>query len=260
MAMFLRTMKAETIKLKRTLALWVAVLAPLAICLLNLVVYWSRIDDLRRLEIEDPQNMWASVVNQSLTLWLVLTLVAFISLQTALLGNSEHGERTLKALFVQPVPRWMIYLAKLLVGAGLLLVSMLTLLVGTVLVGAEVEALMPGTGFNFSFFPWDDLVRPVLDAYVLALAAVSLHTWIAMRFRSFIVTLSVGMVATVVNFLVILSQKGQEWGWWLPWSLPLNAHANMTLGHLEAGMWISIGLTLVLAVAGCVEISRRDIY
>ena len=134
MAMFFRTLNAETIKLKRTLALWVAVLAPLALCLLNLVVYWSRIDDLRRLEIEDPQNMWGNIVNQSFTLWLVLTLVAYISLETALLGNSEHGERTLKALFVQPVPRWMIYLAKLLVGAGLLLLSTTTLVIATVLV------------------------------------------------------------------------------------------------------------------------------
>ena len=68
------------------------------------------------------------------------------------------------------------------------------------------------------------------------------------------------MIATVVNFLVIISEKGQAWGWWLPWSLPLNAHAGMTLGHLGEGMWISLGLTLVLTVAGCVEISRRDIY
>jgi lantibiotic transport system permease protein len=260
MAMFLCTVKAETIKLRRTLALWVAVLAPLAICLLNLVVYWSRIDDLRRLEIVDPNNMWGNIVTQSFTLWLVLTLVAYISLETALLGNSEHGERTLKALFVQPVPRWWIYLAKLLVGAGLLALSTLTLVLATVLVGAAVEAMLPGTGYAFQSFPWDELVRPALNAFVLALAALALHTWIGMRFRSFIATLSVGMIATVVNFLVILSQKGQEWGWWLPWTLPLNAHPNMSLGHLEDGMWISLGVALALTVAGCIEISRRDIY
>ncbi len=259
MPLFLRVLTAENIKLRRTLALWVTVLAPLVVCVLDLFIYLSRFQDMQAMQME-LTNAWDSLARQALMLWVVLTLVPFISLETALVSNLEHGQSTLKALFVQPAPRWMIYLAKLAAGAVLLLLGMLALVVGTLLSGVILEAAFPGGGYKFQSFPWDELVRPALNAYVLALAAVTLHTWIGMRFRSFVVTLGIGIVATVFNFLVIMSQKGQQMGWWLPWALPLNTLDGMSPGHLQDGLLISLGLAAGLALFGCWEISRRDIY
>ena len=56
-----------------------------------------------------------------------------------------------------------------------------------------------------------------------ALLIVALQTWIAVRWRSFTVAVSVGMSATVMGFLIGQSER---FGHWYPWSMPMQVLAG----------------------------------
>jgi hypothetical protein len=71
------------------------------------------------------------------------------------------------------------------------------------------------------------MVRILWLVYLIFLVILSIHTWIALRFHSFTVAVGVGMAAAIA---------------WLPWALAVGI-----LGGLA------------LAVAGCWEVTRRDV-
>jgi lantibiotic transport system permease protein len=83
---------------------------------------------------------------------------------------------------------------------------------------------------------------------------VALHTWLAIRWRSFTVAVSIGMSATVMGFLIGQSER---FGHWYPWSMPLQVLAGK-------GQWTSFvvaaGLAggLLAGLAGLADFRRRE--
>jgi hypothetical protein len=69
-----------------------------------------------------------------------------VSLEAALLAGLEHRENTWKQLFSLPIPRWTIYVPKLLVGFMLVCLSPLVLALGIGLEGAILLRLRPAPG------------------------------------------------------------------------------------------------------------------
>ena len=84
---------------------------------------------------------------------------------------------------------------------------------------------------------------------------VALHTWAAIRWRSFTVAVSIGMTATVAGFLIGQSAR---FGKFYPWTLPLQVHAAD--GRFLA--WaITVGLVggAVVTLLATVGFSRREV-
>ena len=92
---------AETLKMKRTLALSLTFLAPLLVVALNFVIYWQRGSTLA----PQQDNVWIRLTQNNLVLWDLITLPLFVTLQTALLGGLEHTQKNWKHLFALPVAR-----------------------------------------------------------------------------------------------------------------------------------------------------------
>src|SRR4051812_8426624 len=109
-----RAIYAETLKMKRTLALKIVVLAPVGVVVLTLFVASQAPYSTLRVGSRaiDP---WRALSRLNFQFWGLLMLPMYIALQTALMAGLDHADNQWKALFARPVPRWNTYVAKLLV-------------------------------------------------------------------------------------------------------------------------------------------------
>lgn len=247
---FIRVAAAERHKMKRTLGLWLAPLAPLVIIALQMAVVLDG-----RVHYEQaPLESWGSYVRQTMFLWSVLMLPLFVTLETALLANLEHANQQWKHLYALPIRRGSIYAAKQLNGMLLIGLSMAALGVFTGLSGLALRLIAPGLGFEEPV-PWADILRYAGLSYLASWLIISIHTWIALRWPSFVVASAAGIAFVVVAVMVIQSNYGP----WYPWTLPA-----ILVNDLSEGLkpWTALALGslggLAAAVLGGWEMSRRD--
>jgi len=143
MNMLLRAMSAEMLKTKRTLTLWLIVLAPLAIAFLEFVTHMQYGARAAR----PNTDAWLSLMHHSLVLWSLLMLPLFVTLETGLLNAQEHNNKMWKQLYATPLPRWTIYAAKQLMGLALIGASTLMLLAMSLGAGLLLNVFRPELGF-----------------------------------------------------------------------------------------------------------------
>jgi len=248
----LRALYAEQLKLKRTLALWLAPLAPLVIIGLQMAIVLERTEYYRA---QGNSDAWIEYGGQTAFLWTVLLLPLFITLETALLANLEHGNGQWKHLFALPVPRGAIYAAKQVSAMVIIGLSMAALYVYTVLSGLALRLLVPGLGFEAPV-PWWDFFRYIGLAYLASLLILAVHTWVALRWHSFVVASAVGIAAMVVAVVVMQS----DWGAWYPWTLPALVAYGLEAGEKILSLLLagSLGGIAAALLAGW-DVVRRDV-
>jgi lantibiotic transport system permease protein len=252
MTYLLRAISAEFLKLNRTLALAMIVVAPGTVALLAFMVM------LRSVSLNPDIEIWATMIPNGVLLWGLMALPLFITLESALLAGLEHNANTWKHLGALPVPRWSIYLAKYLIIMAVIAASIVSLIVLLVASGLLVAILMPHITLNFGVFDWGATLTRLGAMFLASWLIIAIHTWVSIRWQSFTVAVGVGMAATVANFFIIQSDISQFY----PWTLPILANGS-TLGLPEANLALilvfSIIGSLVVTFFGIIEVSRRDI-
>ena len=245
-----RSLSAELLKTKRTLAFWMVLIAPTVMCLLQFMV-------LMKMSVsgDAPRDMWRSTASNTFSIWTILAMPLFITLETALLANVEHGEKQWKHLFALALPRWSVYAAKWLVAAGMAAASMAVLIGETVLFGYAAQALRPALHFD-GLPPVGWMAQIGGLVFLCSLLILSIHTWVALHWKSFTVAVGVGMAATVANIIVINSQ---EWAPYYPWAMPAQALPVTESTILPVVLAACLAGSLALALLGGWEVTRRDV-
>lgn len=244
-----RALSAETLKLRGTLALWMALIAPAVVVVLY-VLQLSTMD----LSKGPPRgDGWQTFLQSAMVLWAFLMLPLFVTLESALLAGVEHANHQWKHLLALPLPRATHYLAKLLVLIALVLLATLVLLVLLPAGGWLLDLLQPRLGID-GMPPWDFLVGRLFAIAAAAMLIVAVHTWAAVRWRSFTVAVSIGMVATVAGFLI---GQSAHYGHWYPWSMPLHVLGGEGQ-HLPFVVMAGLGGAVVAAMLGLGDFLRRE--
>jgi lantibiotic transport system permease protein len=246
---FMRTISAEVLKLKRTLALRMAFIAPVVVVGLVFLVFHQR-KGLGQTGVE----LWKLFSLQIISLWSLLMLPMFITLEAALLGGIENGEKNWKHLFALPVPRGTIYATKLFAVVALIGLSTAVLFAGAVAAGCLLGALKPQYQVGFSNLPWNEMVRPFLFSYLCAWLMIAIQIWVSVRWQTFTVALGTGISATVIGYVLINSEK---WGKIYPYTLPANV--LMPNGNITRAVVISLIGFVIAAILGGYEFTRRDV-
>jgi lantibiotic transport system permease protein len=200
-------------------------------------------------------DAWMASMTNVLNLWAILALPLFITLETALLAQTEHSEKQWKHLFALAVPRWVYYAAKWITGAVLVLFGHVFLLGGTLLSGYFIRWVRPDLGFDAAP-PVAWMARILGLVWLIALLVLSIHTWVSLHFHSFTVAVGVGMAAAVANIILISSQDGQHY---FPWTLPINALPAAGGANLPYALLVGILGGVLLALLGGWEVTRRDV-
>ncbi len=197
---------------------------------------------------------WMKLTRGIYGVWNFLMLPLFITLEAALLAGLEHKANQWKQMFALPVPRWTIYAAKLLVCIALISTSAIVIWIGTIAAGSVLERIAPQWGISGEI-PWLDILRMTALSSLAAWLLVALQMWLSLRWRSFALSVGVGMAATVIGFIVTQSDK---WGKFYPWSLPLTSIAGEGQNTTFAVTYGVVG-GIVVGIIGCWEMTRRDV-
>ena len=246
-----RALSAEALKLRGTLALWMCVIAPATVVALYVLQFTFM--DLAGRPTPSPDEAWLSFTKSALALWAFLMLPLFVTLESALLAGLEHANQQWRHLLALPVPKGVHYLAKQLALMGLLALAMAMFVVLVPLGGWLLASLQPAFGIGGPP-PWGYLAKSIAACYAASLLIVSLHAWVAIRWRSFTVAVAVGMTATVVGFLLMQSSK---YGPFYPWAMPVKVFVGEGR-HLAFVVQASLGGGVLVALAGLWDFVRRE--
>ncbi len=255
----------EGFKLRRTLALWASLLVPLAVIAMTTAMNLSRATG-TRFDPDQPNSWDSLMLDLVLFLWCLVGLPPFVSLETALLAGLEHRENAWKHLFALPIPRWTIYVPKLLIGFALVCISSLVLAAGIALEGLVLLSLRPDLEVTAPI-PWGLILLRSFSFVPAVLLMLAVQTWVAIRRRSFTVAMGLGIGSTVIGIMLLRSLKNitsTPYGPFLaslfPWSLPYVVLARQATPELrETALLAGILGGVLVAALGCWEVVRRDV-
>jgi lantibiotic transport system permease protein len=245
MLSLIRAVSAELLKLKRTLALLMVFVAPLLVAALNFFVLWQRRN------VGPEFKMWETLPQVSLSAWAVFMMPLLITLETALLNGIDHGEKNWKHLFALPIPRAAVYGAKLLVAQALILSSTLFLMVITILTGLLFTRLRPEMA-NGEAPPYGSMLKHAAMIWLAAGLIIAIHTWISIRWSGFALALGAGIGGVFFALFAASARVGKFY----PWLLPVNV---LSKERVAMALWLGVAGGVVAAIAGCVELVRRDV-
>jgi len=253
MKIFFRTLSTELIKMKRTLGFWLALLAPLVVAGLEFLVMVSQGEDMMEFANGQP---WHWHMKFTLTLWGLFVLPLFVTLETALLAGWEHGNGTWKLLYAQPVSRWMLTTAKQFSGLVLLGISHIFLVFAVIGTGLVLRYLNPAVGLDAPV-PWLTMLGYSLLIYLISWLIISIHSFVSLRWDSFIVAMAVGIVATMSGVFFI---RSETYAPYYPWAMQgLIANNLLEDGWPVAQLIWGIGGGLLVFLLSNLYLSRRDV-
>ena len=247
--MFFRVLSTECLKLKRTLALWMVLVSPLVMVLLEFAITAKGASAF----IVNGKDAWPPMVRQTVEVWTLLMMPMFVTLETSLLAGLEHSGKNWKSLLALPSPRWTVYASKLVVTISLLWAAHAVLIVGTIGSGLLLKVLYPA--LNLGTMPLNPFVVPMLRVSVSALLAVAIQHWVSLRWQSYTVAMGFGMCAMIMGIFAVQSTV---FGSWFPWSLPIRAVLDGAAGQDRITAVAVVGAT-VAATIGCWGFVKREI-
>jgi lantibiotic transport system permease protein len=251
-----RVLHAEALKMKRTLALKMVVLAPATVVVLVLLMAVNA--PFSTINRSGNGKEWLSLARLALLFWAALMMPLYIALEAALLAGLDHADNQWKSLLSRPVPRWTWYAAKLIVLIAMLAASTAILLCGVLVTGLILPRIQPELAFSFPV-PWQGILKQGVQIAGLAFLALTIQHWVSLRWRSFSVAIGVGMVAMVFGYVAAMStNRTADLPQYFPWALPmlvLSRHPQ----DATAALWLSIPIGILVATAGCWDFLRRDV-
>lgn len=252
MSPLLRALSAESLKLRRTLALWMCLIAPATVVALYVLqVSFTKFSNNRPPMV--AADAWFAFSQSILVLWCFLMLPLFVTLQAALLAGLEHTDNQWKHLLALPIPRRVHYLAKVLVLVGMVMAAFVLLVLLIPAGGWLLMHVQPAFGLA-GMPPLTELARLAAAGFAASLLMVALQSWIAIRWRSFTVAVAAGMSATVVGFLIGQSER---FGHWYPWSMASQVLAGQGQ-HLQFVVAAGVIGGLAATVLGLFDYLRAE--
>jgi ABC-2 type transport system permease protein len=234
-------LSVEAGKLNRSLALLLCAAAPTFVAVLSLLML---------LEREDSAP-WGMFLMGGSALWAYFMLPMTVTALTVLVAQIEHGPRAWNYVLALPVPRWRVFLAKAAVVVGLV-AAMSAALYG-LLCGAAALASAVKPGSVTGAPEWWSAARTLALMFAGSLLLIAVQLWTALRFRSFVPPLVLGIGGTFVSVAATSAKQGA----FFPWLIPVNA---LAADPERSAMAISIGFFGGLAVlaAMLVHMSRYE--
>ncbi len=231
---------AEFSKLHRSLALLLCVAAPSMVAVLSAVILMER------------PGEWAMFAMSSAAMWSYFMLPMTVTALTVLIAQIDHGPKAWNHLLALPIPRWRFYAAKAFVVIFLVAAMSAALLFLLPLAGATAEMLASGQQLKGTY-PWRDTASLLGTMFTGSVLLIAIQLWAALRFRSFVPPLVIGIGGTFVAVAATTSKQGA----FFPWLIPANA---LVMDPERAAMAINIGLYggVLVVLLMLIDMARKE--
>lgn len=227
---------AELLKLKRSMAIVLAILGPVGVVSMETVNFLLRYDYLTK---QYEGRLWQGLL-ENVSGFAPVVYLQGAALLASLVASSEHRTHAWKQLLALPVTRFAVFLAKFLVCGGLLLLSSILLGIGTFLLGGLL-------GFGWQA-PLAELLAASFHPTLAGAAVVALQLWLSVMLRNQAIPLTVGVAGTLIGMFYYKLPDWVLWKW-------VNLPESGGLRYILLGLMASAGLL----VAGTAHFSRRDV-
>lgn len=238
----LSVIHSEFAKLNRSLALLLCIAAPTMVALLAAVMMmeWKKAEQ------------WQMFAMQSAAMWSFFMMPMTVTALTVLVAQIDHGPRAWNHLLALPVPRWRFYAAKAFVVVSLVAGMSAALILLLPLAGSAAEAVAPGRQLTGTY-PWRYTASLIATMFAGSLLLIAVQLWAALRFRSFVPPLVIGIGGTFVAVAATASKQGA----FFPWLIPTNALAS---DPQRAATAIDLGLYggLAAGLLMLIDLSRKE--
>lgn len=264
MAEVARALTAEALKLKRTRALMLAIVAPTFVVAIQVSSGTTYLNpDVPGLSL--GEQVFDTVFN----MWIIIVFILYLVLEIALLMSIDHASNQWKHLFALPVSRTTIYLAKLFAGVILILFSNILLFIETTIAIFVLGVAAPELGISLAGVDITYFFGILLAATIAAFFAIALHTWMSIRTRNFLAPVAVGFAGGFLNLIALGSSFLQKFS---PWTYPLDVHRMLSVTTSSVSEYIYSGwplpLLLAISISGGIavtcyalyELNRKDVY
>jgi hypothetical protein len=246
-----RLIRVELLKLRNTLALFVALVLPGVIAALFALMAADR----GKPFTVTGSEAWLALFQTNAAGWTGLGLNLFVALEASLVVGIEHEHGGWKRLLALPLGIGRLLVAKSLIVLGLVAVSLVSLWCWTTLFGNALVLFVPKLGLQHGM-PGLPAWQMMLTISIASSLIVVLHVAIATWFRSIAVSLGVAIGA----MLGLVLAAGSKWMAWYPWFYPLRAsQPNAVDALFQSELWLPL---LVVPPILCLVIllwRRRDV-
>jgi len=231
----------ELLKLRRSLALMLVVAAPSALCLLAFAILLDR----------DTPLPWPMYADGTAAIWAYFMLPMAATALSVLLAQIEHGPRTWDHLLALPGGRPRLFGAKYAVLLVLVAAMAALMWIGTLAGGAVADGLRGGALLTGEA-PVGALAVRLARMGCAGMLVCLLQLWLALRVRSFVPPLALGIAGTLVGVVAASAKHGI----YVPWLLSVNMLSTPERAQVALAMG-TLG-TLVLLPAMLWDLSRRE--
>jgi hypothetical protein len=186
----------------------------------------------------------------AIPMWGVFLFPMSVALLTVVVAQLEYRSHAWDHVLALPIVRWQLFVSKgvvaLAAAVGMTILAMLFTGLGG-LVGGALSGHFPEGGLNLSAL--SNKIALFLAGSILL---VVLQLWASLRFRNFIVPLTVGIIGTLVGLSVFMT--GVDRATWFPWVLPIKVLSAARPEALAlAGFAGGVGAFAVMVL----DLSRR---
>ena len=233
----------EVVKLRRSYAALLCLSAPGLVALLVLLFVLSG----------DGRSTWRSQLSGVGEMWSYFMLPMGATALTVLIAQLEHGSAAWDHLLAQPVARWHVFAAKGIVVTGL--VAVMTGLLFPLVPAAGIAAELVGPGTQLPGpVPWAAIAALVGRMSAGSLLVIALQLWVALRFRSFVPGLALGIGGTFASG--VADQVLGE-GVLTPWLLAQHAISGDP-ARAAAAIVVGVAGGLITGVLMVLDLSRLE--
>lgn len=239
--MFVRYLVTETLKLRRSLVLMLALTSPLFVVIMCVII---------GLHSKAPVIPMHNYEMTGAAFWAFAMLPLSVTALSVLLSQMEHGARSWDHMLILPGARPRLFAAKAVTLFAI--VAAMTAWTGLLLFGgAQLLGVVKSLDAPFDGMQMAGTLGRMLAA---ALLMIVLQLWVALRTRSFVPPLVLGIVGTFISVAAASAREGA----YFPWTMPLHVLSTDPV-LAERAVWIgSLGGVLALG-AMLFDLSRREL-
>lgn len=244
--MLIKLFRIELLKIRRSLALLMALACPAMVVVLVLGV------TLRQTAAVDfNEKTWFGIWQTSTAIWCYFMLPLYIALITGLLNGNEHRNQTWRLMLALPISLRQLYFVKALlawsfvIAANLLLVLYISL--AAMALGFFGYAMQGAFEFSVAY--------TVLNISLACIPILVIQHAISWRFSNIVFPLATGVIATMG-----IVQLGSSKYWvYYPWSYILMAVNGSSPDMQQQALWLAIALGSILFAVTSYWLGKQEV-